>query len=238
MSNARPVLPRIAAGDQTAVDECLRRYSGLIWSLARRRCADVQLAEDAVQNIFLHLWKVAGTYDQSIANETTFIAMVARRRLIDFQRKQMTKKDFVHCDFNDLEMKSVDPLLNLEINEEAARAGELLNQLPKDQQRVIRLSVFDGLSHSKIADRTGLKLGTVKTHIRRGLTKIRDSLFKEDLAADKTTNVNVPSALKGYAVSDGSNVIEKKPHALSHSSSPKKNRANSATGKLGGLSSS
>ncbi len=238
MSNARPVLPRIAAGDKTAVDDCLQRYSGLIWSLARRRCADVQLAEDAVQNIFLHLWKVAGTFDESIATETTFIAMVARRRLIDFQRKQMAKKDFVHCDFDHLEMDSVDPLVELEINEEAARAKELLNQLPEYQQTVIRLSVFDGLSHSKIADRTGLKLGTVKTHIRRGLTKIRESLFKENLAADKTSNTDMPFEPKGNTSSDGSNAIEKKPYSVSNKKQSNQNHASSATGKLGGLSSS
>ena len=116
MSNARPVLPRIAAGDNTAVDECLQRYGGLVWSLARRRCADVQLAEDAVQNIFLHLWKVAATFDESIANETTFVAMVARRRLIDYQRKQMSKKDFVQCEFDHLEMKTADPTVQIAVS--------------------------------------------------------------------------------------------------------------------------
>ena len=229
MSNARPVLPRIAAGDNTAVDECLQRYGGLVWSLARRRCADVQLAEDAVQNIFLHLWKVAATFDENIANETTFVAMVARRRLIDYQRKQMSKKDFVQCEFDHLEMKTADPTVQIEITEEAARAEAILNQLPEDQQTVIRLSVFDGLSHSKIADRTGLKLGTVKTHIRRGLTKIRESLFKENMKQNKTNNSN---ASKGSALADSAAAIEKKTH--SHSN---KNRLNSATGKCGGLSS-
>ena len=190
MSNAQPVLPRIAAGDHSAVDECMQRYGGLIWSLARRRCADVQLAEDAVQNIFLHLWKVAGTFDESIATETTFVAMVARRRLIDYQRKQMSKKDFTHCEFDHLEMKAADPSTRIEISEEAARAEKILNQLPADQQTVIRLNVFDGLSHSKIAERTGMKLGTVKTHIRRGLTKIRESLFKENFNSDTPKQTN------------------------------------------------
>jgi len=223
------VLPRIAAGDTTAVDECLQRYGGLVWSLARRRCADVQLAEDAVQNIFLHLWKVAGTFDENIATETTFIAMVARRRLIDYQRKQMSRKDFVNCEFDHLEMNSVDPSARIEISEEAARAEEVLSQLPTDQQMVIRLSVFDGLSHSKIAEHTGLKLGTVKTHIRRGLTKIRESLFKENGAQDKTS---VPNTSKENAFSGGVAGVEKKAFSRSN-----KNRPNSVTGKLGGLSS-
>lgn len=225
MSNAKPVLPRIAAGDNSAVDECLQRYGGLVWSLARRRFADVQLAEDAVQSIFLHLWKVAATFDENIASETTFIAMVARRRLIDYQRKHMCKKDFVQCEFDHLEMKTEDPSVRIEITEEAARAEKILNQLPADQQTVIRLSVFEGLSHSKIANQTGLKLGTVKTHIRRGLTKIRESLFKENTKENRTNNSN---ASKGNALTgDG---IENKPHSISN-----KNRLNSAAGKFGGL---
>ena len=221
------MLPRIAAGENSAVDECLQRYGGLVWSLARRRFADVQLAEDAVQNIFVHLWKVAATFDENIATETTFIAMVARRRLIDYQRKQMSKKDFVQCEFDHLEMKTADPTVQIEITEEAARAEAILNQLPEDQQTVIRLSVFDGLSHSKIADRTGLKLGTVKTHIRRGLTKIRESLFKENTKQNKTNNSN---ASKENALADSGAAIEKKTHSLSN-----KNRLNSAAGNFGGL---
>lgn len=179
LSQARPVLPRIAAGDHAAVDECLQRYGGLVWSLARRRCADVQLIEDAVQNIFLHLWEVAATFDENVATETTFIAMVARRRLIDYQRKQMTRKDVSHSEFDHLQHDDAGPTTHIEIIEEAARAERLLNRLPPDQQRVLRLSIYDGLSHSKISELTGLKLGTVKTYIRRGLTKIRDSLFQD-----------------------------------------------------------
>lgn len=232
MSNARPVLPRIAAGDNTAVDECLQRYGGLVWSLARRRFADVQLAEDAVQNIFLHLWKVAATFDENIAAETTFIAMVARRRLIDYQRKQMSNRDFVQCEFDHLEMETVEPSVQFEISEEAARAEKILSQLPVDQQTVIRLSVFDGLSHSKIADQTGLKLGTVKTHIRRGLTKIRESLFKENIKENKTNKFN---ASNGNPLATGVAALEKKPHSFSNKKN--KNRLNSATGKFGGLSS-
>lgn len=178
MSQSRPVLPRIAAGDHAAVDECLQRYGGLIWSLARRRCADIQLIEDAVQNIFLHLWEVADTFDETIATETTFIAMVARRRLIDYQRKQSTRKDVACSDFDHLENDAAGPTVQIEIIEEAARAEILLNRLPPDQQRVLRLNIYDGLSHAKISEQTGLKLGTVKTHIRRGLNKIRQALFQ------------------------------------------------------------
>lgn len=64
------------------------------------------------------------------------------------------------------------------IADEAAKAGELLKQLPGDQQHVLKLSIYEGLSHSSISEATGLSLGTVKTHIRRGLIKLREALFQ------------------------------------------------------------
>ncbi len=227
------MLPRIAAGDNAAVDECLQRYGGLVWSLARRRCADVQLAEDAVQNIFLHLWKVAATFDENIATETTFIAMVARRRLIDYQRKRMSKGTFTHCEFDHLELEGSDPARQIEISEEAARAEKLLCQLPTDQQTAIRLSIFDGLSHAKIADRTGMKLGTVKTHIRRGITKIRESLFKENTAAENCAvgNINAEHMTPRAINNDKKPSSEPKVYSLSN-----KNRSTAAH-TFGGLSS-
>src|SRR3954470_14464574 len=79
-----PLLGRVAAGDQQAVRECLARYGGLVWSIARRfEAAD---AEDAVQEIFLDLWKSAARFDRQIASEASFVAMIARRRLIDRKR--------------------------------------------------------------------------------------------------------------------------------------------------------
>ena len=174
-----PLLPRVAGGDATAVAECLERYKNLIWSLARRSCPDLESAEDAVQDIFLKLWKIADRFDASIASETTFVAMIARRSLIDMSRKKSWKMtNTVELDsFSSVEMEAAH---RAELKDEAAKAAMLLDQLPEDQKQVIRLSVYDGLSHSRIAEATGLSLGTVKTHIRRGLSKLRQSLFPHD----------------------------------------------------------
>lgn len=179
MTTEQPLLPRIAAGEADAVSECLDRYGGLVWSLAMRYCADVQLAEDSVQNIFFHLWEVSDRFDENIASETTFVAMIARRRLIDGHRKQQRVCDVTDCDFDKMENEIADPTERIELQEEAALAEQALNRLPVDQQLVIRMSVFDGVSHAGISELTGLKLGTVKTHIRRGLIKIRETLFFE-----------------------------------------------------------
>src|SRR5436190_14026687 len=79
-----PLLGRVAAGDEAAVRECLARYGGLVWSIARR--FEPSDAEDAVQEIFLDLWKSAARFDRAVASETAFVAMIARRRLIDRRR--------------------------------------------------------------------------------------------------------------------------------------------------------
>jgi RNA polymerase sigma factor (sigma-70 family) len=85
---AQTVLERIAAGDPAAVDECIDRYGALVWSLARRHLRQHADADDAVQEIFIEIWRSAARFDPVIASEATFITMISRRRLIDRQRKQ------------------------------------------------------------------------------------------------------------------------------------------------------
>jgi len=178
LTSDSPVLPKVALGEPAAVADCLNRYGNLVWSLARRSCPDTQAAEDAVQDIFLKLWTVADRFDPAIASESTFVAMIARRRLIDLSRKKSWRTTGA-VELDSFSNQEMDAASRSEINDEAAKAQQLLNQLPDDQQRVIRLSVYDGLSHSRIAEATGLSLGTVKTHLRRGMMKLRTALFPQ-----------------------------------------------------------
>ena len=77
------VLPSVAAGDRSAMESCLQRYEGLVWSLARRMLGESSEAEDAVQEIFIELWRSAGRFDPDEGSEATFVATIARRRLVD-----------------------------------------------------------------------------------------------------------------------------------------------------------
>ncbi len=174
-----PLLHRVAKGEPHAVAECLDRYKNLVWALARRSCPDSQAMEDAVQEIFLKLWTVAYRFDASIASETTFVAMIARRSLIDLSRKKSwATADPIEFDsFSTSEMGAAE---RAELNDEAAKASILLEQLPPDQQSVIQLSVFHGLSHAGIAKRTGLSLGTVKSNLRRGMLRLRSALVGKE----------------------------------------------------------
>ena len=175
-----PVLPRVAAGDPAAFQECVDRYKSLIWWLARKWVgAD---ADDAVQEIFLNIWRNAGRYDSSKAAESTYVAMIARRRLIDLTRKRGRRPD--HEPIED-KIGLVGQLPeSVEAVAEVALAERVIADQHSDNElEVLTLSIHEGMSHSEIASTLDMPLGTVKTHIRRSLAKIRERLAASDAAA-------------------------------------------------------
>ena len=176
------VLIRIARGESAAVNECIDGFGALVWSLARRLSPNRDDAEDAVQEIFMDVWKSAARFDPAQGSEKVFIATIARRRLIDRLRRHATRPQFAGEEELDA-LGFAEPGTRGEISSEAERAAEAVAQLGEDQQRVIELAVLHGLTHSEIASRTGMPLGTVKTQMRRGLIKARELLGIE-LAGD------------------------------------------------------
>ncbi len=178
---AGAILKRIAEGDASAVQECLKTYGGLVWSLARRMLRNSDEAEDAVQEIFVDVWRNANRFDESISSETTFIAMLARRRLIDKIRYSQRRLSPDSLDDVMLEpFTRADKTLETCI--EAEQAAEAMRTLRPEQQQVLRLSIVEGMSHQEISEATGLPLGTVKTHARRGLLQVRELMgLKKDL---------------------------------------------------------
>jgi len=193
----RPLLHQVASGDAGAVKELTRRYAGLVYALARRMCLNTSEIEDAVQEVFIALWQSAGRFDPAIAGEDTFVSMVARRRLID-RRRRATRRSVEQAteDFSFTPAREAggvgagarddDPGGSgagggiggggRELSDEARLAGELLAALRPEQQRVIQLAIGHGHSHEQISQILGLPLGTVKTHVRRGLIALREAM--------------------------------------------------------------
>jgi RNA polymerase sigma-70 factor (ECF subfamily) len=167
-----PLLPRVAAGERAAIRECIQRYGGLVWSLARR--ASPVDAEDAVQEIFLDLWKSAARYDARAGSETTFIATIARRRLIDRRRARARRPETDPLSERIPASGGATP--RAELGAEAALAARALDQLRPEQRQVLVLTALHGLSHEEVASSTGMPLGTVKAHARRGLIRVREAL--------------------------------------------------------------
>ncbi len=181
------ILQRVARGEPDSVQECIDRYSGLVWSLARKRGFSASESEDAVQDIFLDVWRSSARFDPSVASEATFVAMIARRRLIDRRRKAARHQPPVEFDerFSPLDHQC---LREFDVADQAASAAAALETLRPEQQRVLRLSIFQGLSHERIAESTGLPLGTVKTHVRRGLIRLRELLANDSQSDLPATN--------------------------------------------------
>ncbi len=154
---------------------CVDRYANLVWSLARRFTSGGTEAEDAVQEIFIELWSSADRYDSTKASETTFIAMVARRRLIDRLRKRKREPGMEEIEAA-VDLDTPGPAEATEVKDEAERAKRLIRTLKPEQQRIIELAVYHGHTHQSIADALGMPLGTVKTHLRRGLLRVREAM--------------------------------------------------------------
>ena len=175
------LLQRISNGDQSAVAGCIETYSGLVWSLARSFLQNEADAEEAAQEIFLELWEKAHRYDPGVAAEATFVSMVARRRLIDRRRKLAAEP--VAEPFDEIEHAlSEDGQGVLEASAEIERVIGIIRTLKPEQQKVINMASWLGMSHGAIARQTGIPLGTVKSYVARGLSTIRQALGEQGLA--------------------------------------------------------
>jgi len=170
------------------MQECLDRYGALVWSLARRHSGTRQEAEDATQEVFIELWKSAGRYDASIASETAFIAVIARRRLLDRRRRGARRIPEGAFDGSEPEDQGPTP----ETCAEASLAAKALDQIRPEQRKVLLLATCAGLSHDEIARETGMPIGTVKAHARRGLIRIRAALLGTDAQGEHNEH-EVPS---------------------------------------------
>lgn len=169
------ILPDVAAGRREAIDVCLRRYSGAVWSLARRLSPTEQDAEDAVQDVFLDLWRSADRFDPRMGSEMTFVMTIARRRLIDRGRRRSRAPATEALAEPEVLPATAEPDV-VEMGDEVARIREAMARLRPEQREVLTLSLVQGHSHQQVAERTGMPLGTVKSHARRGLMRIRDML--------------------------------------------------------------
>lgn len=167
------LLERIAGGDDAALAACIRQYGGLVWSIARRYFRDSAEAEDAVQEVFTDLWKSAGRFNRKIRSEQVFVAMIARRRVID-RLRQVTRHPTEQLQEEPLESARAEG--NPEVCAEVAIVQARMSELREDERSVLNLGVVQGYSHSQIAERLTMPLGTVKSHMRRGLLRLQEWL--------------------------------------------------------------
>jgi RNA polymerase sigma-70 factor (ECF subfamily) len=143
-----------------------------------------------VQEIFVDIWKNAERYDADQSSETTFVAMIARRRIID--RLRHAQRRLSPDSLEDILIEPASRVdVNLQASVEAAEAATAVRSLRPEQQQVLQLSIVHGLSHQEISDATGMPLGTVKTHARRGILQAREILGYGSSNTQTTKEVSV-----------------------------------------------
>jgi RNA polymerase sigma-70 factor (ECF subfamily) len=169
-------LNRIAErGDAEAFRKLFQAYAPRVKSYMMRQGADANTAEELTQETLLTVWRKAKLYSIDKGSATTWIFTIARNLRIDRLRKEMT---WVELPEGRAEQASEDatPDEALDERERRERVQQALAALPADQHEVVSLSYVEGLSHSEIADRLGLPLGTVKSRMRLAYEKIRESV--------------------------------------------------------------
>jgi RNA polymerase sigma-70 factor (ECF subfamily) len=189
VSTEKTILERIAAGEQAAVQECIDTYGGLIWSIARRYLRNSNVAEDAVQDVFIEIWGSSARFDRNVASEVAFVSTIARRRLIDRLRQQTRQPGFESLDDEEAGDKHQPAVIApMEDESEVAIVERVLSTMEPQHQQILSLSLYEGYTHSEIAEQLDMPLGTVKTRIRRGLIHIREQLQIEPDATGGTTD--------------------------------------------------
>ena len=165
---------RFAAGDEQALRLAYDRFGSLVWSLCRRGLASDADAEDAVQQVFISAWKSRERYDPSRAPLGAWLVGIAKYRILDAQRAAGRRRDEAS---EQVERAEDEPAVD-QVDALADRLVivDALNSLPAERRTVLERAFFSDLTHPQIAEELSLPLGTVKSHIRRGLASLRQHL--------------------------------------------------------------
>lgn len=173
-SPPQSLLGRVATGDGAAARLCIAEFGPLVWSIARRMAPSSSEAEDAVQEIFIELWKHAGRYDPGQASEAAFVTMIARRRMIDRLRRAERRPQLKPMP-DSLVGEQQDAI---ERCAEASLAASALAALDPRSRRVLTLAIGHGMTHAEIAELTEMPVGTVKSLVRRALVAVRKRVLE------------------------------------------------------------
>ena len=148
------------------------------YGLAVRVVGNREWAEDVLQEAYLQVWRIAGTYRASLSPPLAWLGVVVRSRALDFLRRRTSERADVHQPLDDVVSETVagdsaDPMDTAEASEQAWALHECLRKMEGRQREVVALAYLRDLSHSELAEQLKLPLGTVKTWIRRGLEQLR-----------------------------------------------------------------
>ena len=167
------MLERIQQKDEAALSALYDRYSGLVYSEAKRILRDTGAAEEILQDLFYQVWRTAERFDVARGSLAGWLVVAARNRAISKLRKKSGKAE-------ELEENAVflGPSLESSTTQNLMldKVRAVLGSLPDGQREAMEFAYFEGMSHSEIAERTGQPLGTIKTRIRSGMEALKKVL--------------------------------------------------------------
>ena len=174
------LLRQIAAGSADALGRLYDRHAAKVYGLARRMLARLEDAEEVVQDVFAQIWRDAPRYRHERASVAGWMIMLTRTRAIDRLRARRARPDQrMGVDSSPslgLVSDDPDPEAVTISSQDAQQVRAALVGLPAEQRSLLTLAYYEGLSHSEIAEKTGVALGTVKTRIRSAMITLREAL--------------------------------------------------------------
>jgi RNA polymerase sigma-70 factor (ECF subfamily) len=171
------LLARAAAGDHDALGALYDRFGRVAYGLALRILRDERLAEDAVQDAFIAVWRQAPSFRPDRANARTWVLTFVHRRAVDLVRREERRR--TEPLEPDAEPATVSTAEAAELRERREAVQRALAQLPEEQRRPIELAYYGGFSQSELAERLGEPLGTIKSRMFTGLKRLRELLGTE-----------------------------------------------------------
>lgn len=173
------LLVQIAQKDQTALAKLYDRYGRASYALAYKILGSVEEAEEVVLDVFSQIWQKASSYDVSRSRVDTWLFLLTRSRALD--RLRVLQRNFrtVVASVENAKVPisvMAEPMADAILEERSEQVKAALESLPPEQREAIELAYYQGLTCAAIATKTGIPVGTIKTRIRLGISKLRQAL--------------------------------------------------------------
>lgn len=179
------LLNRILAHEEEALLELHRHYANLVYSVAYRVLNNAQDTEEVTQDVFLRLWDKAASFDPDKGKFSTWLATITRRMAIDHLRKRQRRNPDQSVSMDEKPYLWETTLVQEDLSELQRTLLSAMGELSQEQQQAIQLAYFHGMSHTDIADHLQRPLGTVKSHIRIGMQKLRSIWLQQPIDHNK-----------------------------------------------------
>ncbi len=174
------LMRRVAIGEEDAIAELYNRFGALVFRLSVQFLSNNAEAEDAVQEIFVRLWKTADRFDPRKAKLVTWVMLITRRHLIDRIRKKTVRpKQKEFTEHHEVSATESPIPSNIVLHERNAQLWEALKSLSEIQRTVIERAYFQGFTLREVSLQLDTPLGTVKSALSRGLLRLRERGMKD-----------------------------------------------------------